>query len=92
MLGLIIRILVLCSVVFAVVYAITRALRTRVRDRDVARIQQEIRDLRAAVEHGRIDPEEYAVRADRVRRACEDVGVDVPDLPPRLLPRDSKDS
>jgi hypothetical protein len=84
MLGLSIRILVLCTVVFAVVYGIMRALRARISERQIALLQAEIRDLTYAVKAGSLRPEEYAARAAKVRRACEDLGVDVPDLPARL--------
>jgi hypothetical protein len=90
MIGLIIRLLVLCSVVFAVVYAITRALRANATSKEAQRIQQEIQSLRATVELGVVDPEEYAVLADRIKRDCERLGIQVPDLPLRL-PRPRKD-
>jgi hypothetical protein len=90
MIGLIIRLLVLCSVVFAVVYAITRALRANATSKEAQRIQEEIRSLRATVELGVVDPEEYAVLADRIKRDCERLGIQVPDLPLRL-PRPRKD-
>jgi len=83
-LGLIVRILVLCSVVFAIVYGVTRALRAKIMDNHVARLQAEIRDLSYAVKAGSIDAETYARRAERIRRACADLGVEVPDLPLRL--------
>jgi hypothetical protein len=89
MIGLIIRVLVLCSVVLAVVYAITRALRANVHSKEARRIQDEIRSLRATVELGVVDAEEYAVLADRIRRDCERLGIDVPELPKRL-PRGSR--
>jgi uncharacterized membrane protein len=92
MIGLLIRILVLCSVVFAVVFAITRALRVSAQNRHIARIEEEIRSLRDAVLAGAVDAEDYAVRADRIRRACAQAGIDVPELPPRLLPRNERDS
>lgn len=84
MIGLVIRILVLCSVVFAVVYAITRALRANADSKEAARILDEIRALRATVELGVVDKEEYAVLADRIKRDCERLGIAVPDLPARL--------
>jgi hypothetical protein len=84
MIGLLIRLLVLCSVVFAVVYAITRALRANATSKEAARIQDEIRSLRATVELGVVDAEEYAVLADRVKRDCERLGIPVPELPLRL--------
>jgi hypothetical protein len=84
MLGLSIRVLVLCTVVFAVVYGIMRALRARITEQQIARIQAEIRDLSYAVKAGSLKPEEYAARAEQIRRACENLGVDVPELPARL--------
>ena len=84
MIGLIIRVLILCTVVFAVVYAITRALRANAAGKEAQRIQEEIRSLRATVELGVVDPEEYAVLADRIKRDCERLGIQVPDLPLRL--------
>jgi len=84
MVGLAIRVLVLCTVVFAVVYGIVRALRARISERQIARIQAEIRDLSYAVKAGSLHPDEYRARAEQVRRACADLGVEVPELPAHL--------
>jgi hypothetical protein len=89
---MLIRILLLCSVAFAVAYALTRRGRGRVQERQLARIHEEIRSLRRAVEAGTVDAEEYAVRADRIRTACEYVGVAVPELPARLPKPRERDS
>jgi hypothetical protein len=91
MIGFLIRILVLCSVVFAVVYAFTRAKRSRVQQAQVRRLEEEIRQLRAAVDSRSVDAEDFAVRSDRIRRAAEHLGVDVSDLPARLpRPKDGE--
>jgi uncharacterized membrane protein len=84
MIGLVIRILVLCSVVFAVVYAITRALRSGANSKQAEQIIAEVKKLRLAVEQGDIDAEEYAVVADRIRRDCARLGIEAPDFPERL--------
>jgi len=84
MVGLVIRILVLCSVVFAVVYAITRALRMNANSKQAEQILEEVRKLRLAVEQGSVNAEDYAVVADRIRRDCARLGIDAPDLPERL--------
>jgi len=91
MIGLLIRILVLCSIVFAIVYAITRARRVSANSREALRIQDEIRALRATVEVGVVDAEEYELLAERIRRDCERIGVPVPELPARLPPRPRKE-
>ncbi|MFT3923863.1 MAG: hypothetical protein QM778_15125 [Myxococcales bacterium] len=73
------------------VYGITRALRAKIQESQVARIQAEIRDLGYAVKAGSVDAETYAARAEQIRRACEDLGVEVPDLPLRLPEGDERD-
>ena len=92
MIGLLVRTLVLCSVIFAVVYGITRALRASASSKEARRIQDEIRALRATIEVGAVDAEEYAEVADRIRRDCERLGIPVPDLPSRLPPPTRKDN
>lgn len=87
MIGLLIRILVLCSVVFAIVYAITRATRGRLQAREAERIAQEIRALRQTIQMGELEPAEYAVIANRIRKDCQRLGIEVPDLPSHLPPR-----
>lgn len=89
MIGLLIRLLVLCSVVFAVVYAVTRALRGN--DREARRITEEIRALRQLIQLEQIDPSEYEVIAERIRRDCARIGIAVPELPGALPPRKRKD-
>jgi hypothetical protein len=96
--GLIIRVLVLCSVVFAVVYAVTRALRTRLQNKEISRaadeigrMADEIKKLRQLVEHGMVGPDEYAATSARIRENCERLGLDVPDLPSELPPKKPKD-
>lgn len=91
MIGLLIRLLVLCSVVFAVVYAVTRALRGNVNDREARRITEEIRALRQLIQLEQIEPSEYEVIADRIRRDCARIGIAVPELPGELPARKRKD-
>jgi hypothetical protein len=91
MLGLVIRLLVLCSVVFAVVYGITRALRVNAHSRESQRVADEIRALRMAIQAGELDAAEYAVIAVRIRKDCKRLGIDAPELPPHLPPRKPKD-
>jgi uncharacterized membrane protein len=85
--GLVIRILVLCSVVFAVVFAITRAMRTRVQSSEATRITDEIKKLRTLLQLGEMDATEYAVIAHRIRKDCKRLGIETPDLPLELPPR-----
>ena len=91
MIGLLIRLLILCSVIFAVVYGITRALRANASSKEAARIREEIRMLRATLELGVVEPDEYAELAERIRRDCERLGVPVPELPTRMPTRPRKD-
>lgn len=87
MIGLVIRLLILCTVVFAVVYGITRALRSSMHSKESGRIAEEIRALRQLIQLGEIDPTEYAVIANRIRKDCQRLGIDVPELPMHLPPR-----
>jgi uncharacterized membrane protein len=89
MLGLVIRVLVLCTVVFAIVYGVTRALRANASSKEAQRIAEEIRRLRESIAAGQIDPAEYASIADRIRSDCKRLGIAVPDLPPQMPPRKS---
>lgn len=98
MVGLVIRVLVLCSVVFAVVYAVTRALRTRLQNKEIARaadeigrVADEIKKLRQLVEHGMVGPDEYAATATRIHETAQRLGLDTPDLPRELPPQKPKD-
>lgn len=91
MIGLTIRVLVLCTVVFAIVYAITRALRTRLSDKEIervadeiARVGDEIQKLRDAVQTNRVSPTQYAETAARLRAEAERLGLDTSDLPGEL--------
>jgi hypothetical protein len=52
--GLWIRVLVLCTVVFAIVYGVTRALRANANTKEARRIAYEIEKLREAVARGGI--------------------------------------
>lgn len=90
--GLWIRLLVLCSVVFAVVYGVTRALRANAGSKEARRIAYEIEKLREAVARGRTSAAEYAAAAERIRGDCERLGIAVPKLPPELPPPASGDS
>jgi hypothetical protein len=96
--GLIIRVLVLCTVVFAVVYALTRALRTRLQNKEIARVAEqvarvadEVEKLRRAVQAGSVSSTEYAASVMRLRADCERLGLDAPDLPGELPPPPRKD-
>ena len=89
MLGLVIRVLVLCTVVFAVVYGVTRALRTSANSKEAQRIADEIRKLRESIAQGQMAPSEYAAIAERIRSDCRRLGIAVPDLPPHMPPRKS---
>lgn len=91
MIGLVIRLVILCSVVFAVVYGITRALRANVHSKESERIAEEIRALRQMIQLGEMDPTEYAVIANRIRKDCQRLGIEVPELPTHLPPRRPKD-
>lgn len=91
MIGLIIRVLILCAVVFAVVYALVRAFRARVDSAEAARIADEIKKLRTLIQLGQMDPTEYAVTALRIRKDCKRLGIQAPDLPTELPPPRSKD-
>lgn len=98
MIGLTIRVLVLCTVLFAVVYALTRALRTRLQNKEIARLADEIarvademQKLRAAVQAGSVTPSEYAARVTHLRAESERLGLDVPDLPGELPPHTRKE-
>lgn len=91
MVGLIIRVLILCSVVFAVVYAIVRAWRARVDSLEAARIADEIKKLGTLIQLGQMDPTEYALTALRIRKDCKRLGIQAPDLPSELPPPRTKD-
>jgi uncharacterized membrane protein len=90
--GLWIRVLVLCTVVFAIVYGVTRALRANASTKEARRIAYEIEKLREAVARGAINAAEYTDAADRIRRDCERLGIPVPSLPRELPPPASGDS
>jgi uncharacterized membrane protein len=96
--GLVIRVLVLCAAVFAVVYALTRALRLRAQNHElgkiadrVERVAEEIAALRLAVERAECSPERYAKAADDIREECRRLGLEPPDLPASLGPRAPKE-
>jgi hypothetical protein len=91
MIGLLIRLLVLCSVVFAVVYGVTRALRVGAINRESKHVADEIRKLRLAIQREEMDPADYVVIAARIRKDCKRLGIDAPELPPHLPPRPPKD-
>jgi uncharacterized membrane protein len=91
MTGLVIRILLLCAVVFAVVYGITRALRASASSKEAKRVADEVRRLREAIEGGAMDAAEYERTIERIRQDCRRLGVDVPDLPSRMPPRGGGD-
>ena len=86
MTGLVVRILLLCAVVFAVVYGVTRALRATASSREAQRLADEVRRLREAM-----DAAEYARTVERIRQDCRRLGVDLPDLPSRLPSRPPDD-
>ncbi len=87
MLGLVIRVLVLCSVVFAVVYAVTRAIRDNAHSKQALRVAEEIRKLRESIASGEVDPVDYAAIAERIRRDCQRLGIAAPDLPSHMPER-----
>lgn len=91
MTGLVVRILLLCAVVFAVVYGVTRALRATASSREAQRLADEVRRLREAIEGGLMDAAEYARTVERIRQDCRRLGVDLPDLPSRLPSRPPDD-
>lgn len=90
MLGLIVRVLVLCSVVFAIVYAFTRAKKDAASSKEARRIAAEVRKLREAITHGQMAPAEYAQLVERIRSDCQRLGIAPPDLPSQLPPRDPR--
>jgi uncharacterized membrane protein len=91
MLGLVIRVLVLCTVVFAIVYGVTRALRENAHSKHAQRIADEIKKLRESIAAGQMSPSEYADIAERIRSDCKRLGIAVPDLPPHIPPRAAKE-
>lgn len=91
MLGLVVRILISCAVVFAVVYGITRALRANASSKQAQRIADEIKKLRESIAAGAMDPGEYRSIAQRIRDDCRRLGIDAPDLPDHLPPRDASE-
>jgi uncharacterized membrane protein len=87
--GLLIRILLMCTVVFAIVYGITRALRMAAHSKEARRIAYEVEKLHEAIARGRMTQAEYAEIADRIRSDCKRLGIAPPYLPPDLPPRSS---
>lgn len=87
MLGLVVRVLVLCTVVFAIVFGVTRALRSSAHSKQAQRIGDEIQKLRESIAAGSMDPAEYAAIAERIRNDCKRLGIAVPDLPPHMPPQ-----
>lgn len=87
MLGLVVRILVLCAVMAGVAYALVRAWRARAESQEAARVANEIAELRRAIERQSISPAEYTATAERIRRDCARLGIAAPELPPHFSPR-----
>jgi len=84
--GLWIRILLTCTVVFAIVYGVTRALRANAHSKEARRIAYEVERLHEAIARGRMTPSEYAETAERIRKDCRRLGITPPELPADLPP------
>jgi len=84
--GLLIRILLMCTVVFAIVYGVTRALRANAHSKEARRIAYEVERLHEAIARGRMTPAEYAEISERIRSDCKQLGIEPPELPPELPP------
>lgn len=91
MIGLVVRISLLCAVVFGVVYAFVRARRLSAHGRAARRIQEEVRLLKAGLEEGLYSDEEYRRLSDSIRAACDAEGIEIPDLPPYIRPEKGAD-
>lgn len=84
MVGLVSRLLLLCAVVFGVVYGVTRALRQHAHSKEANRILEEIRALRAGLEAGLFQQEEYVRLVQQLKADCERQGLQFPALPSEL--------
>jgi hypothetical protein len=91
MIGLVVRIGLLCAVVFAVVYAVVRARRLSAHGRAARRVQEEVRLLKAGLEEGLYSDEEYRRLRDSIRAACDEQGIEIPELPPFIRPEKEVD-
>lgn len=86
MIGLVVRLGILLAVVFAVVYGITRAVRASASSAAAKRIQKDITALKAGLEAGLYTTAEYNDLATRIRVACDEEGIEVPELPKFVEP------
>jgi hypothetical protein len=55
-----------------------------------ARIQEEVRLLKTGLEEGLDSDEEYRRLSDSIRVACDEQGIEIPDLPPFIRPEKSR--
>lgn len=92
MIGLIVRIGLLLSVVFAIVYAVVRARRASSHSAAAQKIQEEIRLLKAGLEEGLYSDDDYRRIADSIRIACDREGIEIPDLPSYIRPERGNDA
>jgi hypothetical protein len=84
--GMLIRLFLMSTVVFAIVYGVTRAMRANAHSKEARRIAYEVEKLHEAIARGRMTPAEYAAIAERIRSDCKRIGVAPPELPPNLPP------
>jgi hypothetical protein len=90
MIGLIIRALVLAAVVFGVVFALTKRFRTKVDERVIKQIQDDILALKTGIEEGLYSQEEYDNLREKIRVDCEKTGFEIPNLPTRVPKRQTE--